>query len=129
VSAIYPSRPCRDSFDHPWAFAALLWHSWNFRLPPHRQGWFHPTGVVQVARAVQTQTNKEVVFTEEVTPLIAKQVPLVWIVFWRVTPGWHYWRSSPTALAKKSSPISVGSPSCQATVISEASCPSISWRI
>ncbi len=54
---------------------------------------------------------------------------MVWSVFSTRTPGGAYFFSSSTALRKKSSPMSVGSPPCQAMVTSGTWCASMVWRI
>ena len=57
-------------------------------------------------------------------------VPLVWTVLTMRWPGRAWRRSYSRERRKKSSPMSVGSPPCQATVTSGAGpCASISWRM
>ena len=58
------------------------------------------------------------------SPLIL--VPLVWMVWTTVWPGRAYFLPSSTARWKNSSPISVGSPPCQAIVTSGVRCDSTS---
>ena len=56
-------------------------------------------------------------------------VPLVWIVYSIVIPGLQYFCAIAMLRSKKSSPISVGSPPCQATFTSGIWCASINWRM
>ncbi len=56
------------------------------------------------------------------------RVPFVWIVYVTVIPGRRCLSTYAVARRKKSTPIIVGSPPCQAIVTSGVRCASISWR-
>ncbi len=56
------------------------------------------------------------------------RVPLVWIVFSKVIPGRRYRSCNSATRRKKSRPMSVGSPPCQANVTRSVRCASISPR-
>ena len=55
-------------------------------------------------------------------------VPLVWIVYSIVIPGRRYFSTYSVARRKKSTPIRVGSPPCQAMLTCGTRCASMSWR-
>ncbi len=55
-------------------------------------------------------------------------VPFVWIVYSMVIPGLRCFSTYSVARRKKSTPIIVGSPPCQAIVTWGTRCASISWR-
>ena len=56
-------------------------------------------------------------------------VPFVWIVYSTVIPGRRYFSTYAVARRKKSTPIIVGSPPCQAIDTNGIRCASISWRM
>jgi len=87
-------------------------------------------GVVQRPRAVDRDPDEEVLLAQERAPVVVQERAVVWIVLSTRWPGLAYSRSISIERRKKSSPIMVGSPPCQATTTSGArSCAASNWRM
>ena len=91
----------------------------------------HAVGVVQLARPVDRDADEEVVLAEERRPLLVEQRAVrLDRVRGPLARAAGSCSASSTERRKKSTPISVGSPPCQAIVTSGTpACASISWRM
>jgi len=89
-----------------------------------------PVGVVQLAWTVHGKSDQEVVVPEESGPFVVDERAVGLDGVDDPPTGRGVSPLDSTDLRKKSRPISMGSPPCQATVISGAGpCDSISWRM